>query len=259
MKNYRILLAAFLLYLFPSCEKVINVDLKSAAPKIVIEGIVDNSGKPAKVIISKSVAFSVGNTYPAVTGATVKITDNTNNVFTLTETAPGIYTNAPLLGVVGKTYSLYVLAEGKTYTAISKMQRTVPLDTLIQESISLGTETQKIVDAYYTDPVGFGDNSQIVQTINGKNDKSVHVADDSFSDGSSAPFQIFGSTTKLKAGDVVNVELRFIDKNVYRYFKGIADLQDGNTVPADPTTNISGNPLGYFSAHTTQTKTIVIR
>ncbi len=259
MKKNRIVLAAFTLLVFASCEKVIDVDLKNAIPKIVIEGIIDNSGKPAKVVISKSVAFSIGNVYPAVTGATVKITDNTNNVFVLNETAPGIYTNVALVGVIGKTYLLSVLAEGKNYTASSTIQRTAPLDTLTQETISFGTETQKIVNAFFSDPVGFGDNYQIVQTINGKGDKYVHIADDSFSDGSSAPFQIFGSTTKLKTGDVVNVELRFIDKNVYRYLKGIADLADGDTVPADPVSNISGGVLGYFSAHTTETKTIVIQ
>jgi hypothetical protein len=260
MKNYKIILAAFLLLAMASCEKVINVDLKNAAPRIVIEGTVDNSGKPAKVIISKSIVFSANNTYPAVSGAVVKITDNAGNTFTLNETSAGIYTNALLIGVVGKTYNLSVTVEGKNYTASSTIPRQAAIDTLTIETFATGTagSSQKVVNVIYTDPVGFGDNIQIGQSVNGKPDDAIRVGDDSYSDGSSSPNPVFGGEAKLKSGDVVKIELRFIDKFVYRYMRGLADLQSGNTVPANPDTNISGNPLGYFSAHTTETKTITI-
>jgi Domain of unknown function (DUF4249) len=261
MKNYIIVLAALLAFTLTSCEKVINVDLKNAEPKIVIEGIVDNSGNPAKVIISKSVVFSANNSFPKVSGASVKITDNAGNVFTLNETTPGIYTNALLIGVIGKTYNLSVTVEGKIYTASSTMPRKAALDTLTQETIGSGTagSAEKIVNLWYTDPIGFGDYILVGQSINGKPDDAIRVADDSYSDGSSSPFPVFGGEAELKTGDAVKIELRFIDKFVYRYMRGLADLQEGNTVPANPETNITGNPLGYFSAQTTETKTITIQ
>jgi Domain of unknown function (DUF4249) len=259
MKNYKIIFTALMLLVLSSCEKVINVDLKNAAPRIVIEGIVDNSGRPAKVIISKSVVFSAGNTYPGVSGAIVKITDNTGATFNLAETTTGVYTNATLIGAVGRTYNLSVTVEGKNYTASSTIPRQTPIDTLTQETKSLGGAPEKIVNLIFSDPLGFGDYNQVVISTNAKLDKRTIVFDDSFSDGSATPVQIDNPDKKFKTGDVVKIELRFIDKIVYRYLKGLADLKDGGTIPANPDTNISGNPLGYFSAHTSETKTIIIQ
>jgi hypothetical protein len=258
MKKYKIVIAAVMVIAFASCEKVINVDLKNAEPKIVIEGIVDNSGNPAAVKISKSVSFSAGNTYPAVSGATVKITDGAGNSFTLTEGAAGTYSNALLKGVPGKTYNLSVTAEGKNYTATSIMPQQVPLDTLIQDTVRI-SGTVKVVNAIFSDPPGFGNNYHLVQIINGKRNASIFASDDLYTDGSATPFQLDDGDKKLKTGDVVLVEMQCIDYKVYRYIKGLSDLRDANTVPANPDTNISGNPLGYFSAHTSEKKTIVIR
>jgi Domain of unknown function (DUF4249) len=259
MKNYKIIFGALIALAFSSCEKVINVDLKNAEQKIVIEGIVDNSGKPATVKITKTVNFSSGNTFPALSGATVKITDNTGAVFNLTETTSGNYSNASLIGVIGNTYTLSVLAEGKTYVGISKIPRSAPIDTLEQETVPFGNTQEKVVSVIYTDPVGFGDYCQVIQTPAGKKDKGVHIADDTYTDGGNSPFLIFADDAKLKTGDNVKIELRFIDKNIYRYLKGIEDLQQGNTVPANPDSNISGGCLGFFSAHTSETKTIIIQ
>jgi Domain of unknown function (DUF4249) len=252
---------------FSSCEKVINVDLKNAEPKIVIEGIVDNSGSGAKVKITKSVSFSSTTAAPTVSGATVKISDDAGNNFVLAETTPGVYTNATLLGQIGKTYTLLVVNAGVTYTGKSTIPRQAPIDTIYQESVTIpgsapgsAASIGKIVTLVYTDIVGFGDNVQVVQTINGKLDNTLIIADDQFTDGSDLPFQIFpNANTKLKTGDIVKQELRFIDRNVFRYLNGILEIQGGNTVPANPDSNISGGALGFFSAHTSQTKTIVIQ
>jgi Domain of unknown function (DUF4249) len=260
MKNYKIIVAACFITALCSCEKVINVDLENAEPKIVIEGIVDNSGRPAKVSITKSVVFSAGNnTAPKVTGAVVKITDNAGNTFTLSETTAGVYTNALLIGAIGKTYNLSVLAEGKTYTASSIIPRASTLDTLIQDTVF--TNKKRIaVNAFVKDNVGFGDNIQVVQTVNGILDKTTYVDNDTFLDGSNLPFTLAeNEDLVLKRGDIVKVELRSIDKNVYRYLRGIVDLVGGSTIPANPISNISNGSLGFFSAHVSQTKTIVIQ
>jgi hypothetical protein len=267
MKNINIILGFFCFLGFTSCEKVVNVDLKNAEPKIVIEGIVDNSGRPASVKITKSVTFSTTANAPTVSGATVKIVDNAGNNYTLAETALGIYTNNTLVGQIGKTYTLTVQNAGVTYTGQSTIPRQMPIDTIYQERVTLpsnspgGTaELGKIVSLVYTDIPGFGDNAHVLQTINGKVDNSLIVGDDQFTDAGNTPFQLFPNVnTKLKTGDFVKVELRFIDKTVFRYLIGIQEIQGGNTVPANPDSNLSGGCLGYFSAHTSETKTITIQ
>jgi Domain of unknown function (DUF4249) len=267
MKKINIVVTLFCAVVFTSCEKVVNVDLKNAEPTLVIEGIVDNSGRPASVKISKSISFSTTTAAPTVSGATVKVTDNAGNNYTLLETSPGIYTNNTLIGETGKTYTLTVQNAGVTYTGKSTIPRQAPIDSIYQEVVQLPNTTPggaasngKIVSLIYTDIPGFGDNVQVVQTINGRIDNTLQVADDQFTDGSNLPYQLYpNNNTKLKTGNVVKVELRFIDKTIFKYLSGILEIQGGNTVPANPDSNLSGGCLGYFSAHTSETKTIVIQ
>ncbi len=258
MKQYKLIYFALLVFVFTSCEKVINVDLKNAEPKIVIEGVVDNSGSPAKVVISKTVAFSVNNVYPAVSGAIVKITDNLGNTFNLTESPNGTYSNASLIGVVGRTYTLNVTAEGKSYTATSQMPNIVPLDTLLQDKIIL-TKPVKFATAVFDDPQGFGNYYNFIVTINGKRNKNIFILDDLYQDGGTIENQLIDQDADLKNGDKVQVEMQSVSKITYRYLLGLQDLTGGNTVPANPDSNISNNALGHFSAHTSQKKTITIQ
>ncbi|MCW3093801.1 MAG: hypothetical protein JWP81_4870 [Ferruginibacter sp.] len=264
MKQLAIIISVVSLVIFSSCEKVISIDLENVAARLVIEGIVDDSGNPTKVTIGKSSVFSANNSYPKVSGAAVKIIDDLGNMFLLTEAKTGTYTNASLTGVIGRTYHLIVTLEGKTYTASSTITRKAKIDSLVIDDNAFGSglggsDSKKWIGVSYADPIGFGDNAQVVQTINGRHDRMTHVADDFYSDGGSTQFFITTGKIKLNAGDTVVEELRFVDKGVYRYLSGIQNLADGNTIPENPNSNISGNVLGFFSAHSSQKKQIIIR
>ena len=257
-----LLVSMLLLALFASCEKVVDIDLKNSEPRLVIEGAVDDAGNPAKVTIGKSVPFGQSNTFPKVSGASVTITDNLDNSFVLAETSAGIYTNNTLQAVVGRTYFLSVMHNGKTYTAASTVPRKMAIKALVIDADVVsgppGSDLIKVVGTVYDDLTGFGDHAQVVQTINGNHDRRTHVTDDFYIDGGSLPFYASIGDIKLKKGDVVQHELRFIDKQVYKYLSAIQLINDGNTIPDNPTSNISGGVLGFFSAHTSETKSIVI-
>jgi hypothetical protein len=246
-----------------SCEKVINVDLKDSEPKLVIEGTLDDDGNPATVTISRSAVFSTVGNFPKVSGAVVSIKDNLGNTFSLPETSPGKYSNATLLGVIGRTYNLEVKLNGITYKASSTIPRKMDLDTLvISNGVATGLSSgvaDKVVGIVYEDLQGFGDNAQVVVNVNNVRDRTLYTSDDSFTDGGSSPFFVYNPNKKIKTGDLFKAELRFIDKNVYRYLNAIALLEGGDTVPANPPTNITGGEvLGYFSAHTSETQTLII-
>jgi hypothetical protein len=106
------LATVFLSYvLFASCEKVIEVDLNSNDPQIVVEAeINDDTLLPAVVRLSKSLNYNQDIAYPAVSGAKVTITDNLGNSTTLTETKSGVYTSTGLIGKSGRTYNLSIFA-----------------------------------------------------------------------------------------------------------------------------------------------------
>ena len=79
------------IFMFSGCQKVINVDLNEAAPRIVIEGLITDRSGPYTVKISKSGSYFNQPVLPPVSGAQVIITDNISSTDTLKETEPGIY------------------------------------------------------------------------------------------------------------------------------------------------------------------------
>ena len=49
-----IIISLLSIMLFPGCQKVINVDLNEAAPKIVIEGLINDRRGPYSITITLS-------------------------------------------------------------------------------------------------------------------------------------------------------------------------------------------------------------
>lgn len=241
-----------------SCKKVINVDLNNAAPQIVIEGSVTNSSA-AQVLISKSVKFSDSNTFPTVSGAVVTIADNLNNSYPLAETQPGVYTNSSLTGVPGRTYHLTVNTGGTVYTATSTMPAQVFMDTVLTDEIIFGNKTIKIVQPQYTDPASVANYYWFVETIKQTVNKKIFVWDDNLTNGGISTRPLIEADSTINTGDTVQVEMRCIDKNIYHYVRGLEDLQNNASTPANPDTNISGGALGYFSAHTRQVNKIKMK
>jgi hypothetical protein len=67
----------------------------------------------------------------------------------------------------------------------------------------------------------------------------------------------------IYSGDTVTVEMQCIDKPIFTYWNTLDQQQSqglqGAVAPANPPTNITPATLGYFSAHTTQSETIVVK
>jgi len=253
----RLLIYTFLFTVLIACKKTIDVDLKNASPKIVIEAVVTNSTS-AEVTLSKSVPFSQSNSFPKVSGAVVSITDNGVN-YELIETKPGIYRNSLLIGIPEHTYHLSVKVEGKEYTATSTMPLQVNFDSLQMEKIFWGNESIWVVKPQYTDPAGFGNSYMFIETINGKQFPDFWVWDDNIVNNSVSTIPLIQSDSTIKTGDSVEVEMRCIDKNTFRYFTALQGSQQNATTPANPENKITGGALGYFSAHTTQRKNVKVQ
>ena len=97
-----------------SCQKVINIDLNSVSPTIVIVGNLNDQPGPYTVTLNQTVNFSQPNTFPTVDGAFVTIADNAGTIDTLFETTTlGTYHTKKIMGVPGRTYTLSVTSNGK--------------------------------------------------------------------------------------------------------------------------------------------------
>jgi len=259
IKYLVIILALLGLY---SCQKVINIDLNSASPQTVIEGNISDQQGPYTVKLTQTVNFSATNDFPPISGALVTVGDNAGNSETLTETSPGIYTTSTLQGIPGRTYKLSVTAKGKTYTATSTMASPVNLDTIISKQGGFGGHDISW-SARFLDPAGVTNYYVLFMEINNVMQSDFSSADDNLRDGDSIRMRLpMPDNVKLNPGDSVKVILESVDKNVREYFRLLQQLnnQDGmeSAPPANPTTNLSGGALGYFSAHSDRKKILVI-
>ena len=99
-----------------SCQKTVKLPLNTAPSQWVIQGEVTNAPGPYTVSINQTVAFYADNTFPAVSGASVQISDDQGVTDILTETTAGNYTTHTLQGKPGNTYTLSVKIGGRGFT-----------------------------------------------------------------------------------------------------------------------------------------------
>jgi len=255
-KKYSVIFLSLVMSL-SACKKIIQVDLNNAPSQLVVEGLVTNANT-AQVSLTKSLKFSADNLFPTVSGAVVLITDNLGKTYTLAETTPGNYTNSVLIGVPGRTYNLSITTDGIKYLASSTMPQQVNFDTLLTENFIFFGKQIINIKPKYTDPLGFGNNYQFIETINHTINKRIFVWDDRLNDGGISTRPLIETDSTINSGDTIQVEMRCIDKNIYRYFTALMDFQNNSATPANPDTNISGGCLGYFSAYTSQTKKVKV-
>ncbi|MGV3766345.1 MAG: DUF4249 domain-containing protein [Chitinophagaceae bacterium] len=255
-----------LLFFLTSCEKVINIDTADGSGKIVVEGVITNQSGTCMVLVSSTKQFSESNDFAGISGANVTITETGGATTTLTETAPGVYQAASLAGSSGKTYQLRVESNGQVFTSNSTMPAQVPLDTAFTKEEELFGDTRLLVQAEYKDPAGQKNYYRFIQYVNGIKEKSIFIRDDGFSDGNEVKFVLryFSDDDEddLKAGDNIRIQMQCIDANVHKYWFSLDQSATGDNqsaAPSNPVSNISGGALGYFSAHTLQTREFVVQ
>jgi len=247
-----------------SCQKVITVNLNDVAKKYVIEGNISNEPGICIVRITQTKNFTENNDFPGVSGATVAIADNGNPPVSLTETSPGFYTTDQLNGTPGHQYTMNVVINGESFSASSTMPSSVNLDSIFVEDKMIFGDSTRTVHVNYTDPDEKGNAYRFIQYRNNVQEKDVFAINDDYTNGNAVSTQLrtYDNSTddiKLRSGDSVKVIMECIDTPVYLYWFSI-DAASGSSdsgTPANPVSNITGNALGYFSAHTTQAKTII--
>jgi Domain of unknown function (DUF4249) len=249
--------------IFASCQKVINVQLNDAAKKYVIEANITNVPGQCAVIITQTKNFSDNNNFPGIDGAVVNITDNAGQAIPLSETTQGNYTTQAINGTPGHLYTLSVVIGVELFTASSIMPSPVNLDSITVKNQMVFGDSTRTVNVHYIDPIAKGNAYHFIQYKNGVQEKTVFATNDDFTNGNILSTQLmsYDNSTdddKLRSGDSLKVVMECIDASVYLYWFSIvaASGNSDSATPANPVSNITGGALGYFSAHTTQSKTI---
>lgn len=265
--SLHILLLLLIIFVFPGCQKVINVDLNEAAPRIVIEGTINDRRGPYTVTISKSGSYFNQPVLPPVTGAVAIITDNSGITDTLKEVNSGIYISSKIRGIPGKTYSLKVMSENQEYEGSSTMFSHVNLDSLTlvrsdPQRFDFGGNNQKEIPleihCFFRDPLEKNFYRIKVFRNDSINTQDYRLFDDQYTNGQVTELRV----AHANAGDKYRVELYSLDSKTYGYYRTLEDLIFTNPVfgstPANPDNNLSNGALGYFGAFAVSVKTIII-
>jgi len=245
-------------FLVTSCEKEIDVDLKSVEPKIVIEGLIAKDSI-AKVNITKTKDFYEDNNFLPVFGAVVTISDDAGNSEVLNQNKDGIYISKLIRGKENVTYYLNVKVEGNEYTSVSKMPELVEIEDITMYPIPAFKYAVPMV--HIPDPAGVKNYYRNILYMNRvRMDIGSETTDDKQRDGTviGRILPVFDDdkedSREVVKGDTVLVELQTIDKGTYDFFESLGMMDATQT---NPTTNIEGGALGYFSAYTIDRKQII--
>jgi len=256
-----------LVLLLPGCQKIINVDLNDAAPRIVIEGLITDRPGPYTITISKSGSFFNQPDLPFVSDAVVIITDNVGSTDSLKEITPGVYLASYTVGVPGRSYTLKVISENIEYSGSTTMFSHVEIDSLIlskstSQHFDYGDNSSDEIDAeidcYFSDPPEKNFYRIRVFDNDTMRTDNYRLFDDQYTNE-----QVIGlRVARAKAGHTYRAELYSLDKLTFGFYRTLEDLVHSNPVfgstPANPATNLSNGALGYFGACAVSSRTIFV-
>jgi len=264
----RILIAALssLLLFNYACTEKIDIDLDETYTRLVVEGSISTETKAHEVHLSTTTNYYYNQQPPAVSGATVTITDGTT-IFPLTEdsTRPGYYLTQPdVKGIPGKTYTLNIVLaqpinEKTTYSATSRMEEVGVLDSI--EIRYLDRWEVFEVGCYAWDPPItnfymfniYKNGILMTDSIN-----EVIITDDRFFNGNYTNGVGVGylsendPTENVRTGDTIMMEIAGITEEYYKFVMAV-QIETGykNPLFSGPPANIKGNisngAIGYFA------------
>ena len=255
---FRLILPVLLLAL-TSCEKVLDIDLKDAETRIIIEANLSDQPGTHTVKISRSVGFNAPNDFPKVTGANVTISDNAGNSEVLIETEAGIYQTVNFIGIPGRTYVLRVQADGKEFSSVSVMPQPIPIQSIKVEPFQFDPD-DIVATITYQDPAGVRNYFRAIYQVNDTIADQLNFFSDEFNDGKLVDESFFDNDLQLDPGDSVNIKLQAIDENVFRFLREQSQLGNPQaSAPANPTSTFTNGALGYFSAHAETQASMVVK
>lgn len=261
--KYIVIIIAFIFY---SCEKVVDIGLDTAPPKLVIEASINwengTSGNEQKIKLSTTTSY-FSNTIPAVTDAIVFITNSINQQFDFVQdTEAGIYKCSNFVPVLNENYTLTVVYQGETYTATENLLN-APTVKRVEQTDDGGFLGNEIEVKFVFDDLVNESNYYLLK-INDpyKVIPEYGVLEDRFFQNN----EMFGLyfSEDLKAGDVLKFTLNGVSLSYFNYMNILLNQTgSGNGGPfSTPTSTIRGNvvnqtnfnnfALGYFRISKTE-------
>ncbi|WP_299050736.1 DUF4249 family protein [uncultured Polaribacter sp.] len=270
MKKIYVLLILFLIFL-SSCEKVVDVDLPSIPPKLIVDASFEVFFNENPVTANTTVKLRLSadffeETVPTVTNATVLLTNlSDNSIINFTDdNADGDYEpTISFIPVDDVLYELTIVYENETYKATASKIKSTPITNITQGDKTLFSGTETEVDVNFTDD-GTVDNYYLFDFTN----NLFLPIEDRFFNGSDYNFSYFYDEDELELPATVTIKMSGISREYFTYFRVLVSQSGQNaggpfeTVPSSllgnivNTSNQDNFPLGYFHISETDTFTI---
>ena len=250
-----------------SCEKVIEVDLEEADERLVIEAALRHGEQPFEVLISYTTPYFGDDPVMTVPDARVTLTADNGLNLEVPHAVNGSY-RAIVDAEAGVNYTLTVELDGTEYSATSYLPEPVQLSQVYYAEAPDNAFSDGEYNVYlrYADPGDAENFYRVIHSINGvpqTGGEDLQLLNDNLNNGNEARIPIFGRF--FDPGDVVDIELIHFDEASYDYFNSLADIvgsqqgpTGGTAAPGNPESNWSGNILGYFSAYSLDSMSVVL-
>ena len=274
MKYYlSAILVIIIQFLTISCEDVIDVDLKTAPPKIVIDAAIKwqkgTTGSEQKIrLTTTSPFFDIA--VPVVNGATITVTNvTTNQIFNFIENNnSGNYICNNFVPIIGNSYTLNILVNNQFYTATDTLLATPSIINVEQKKVA-GFEKDEIQIKYFYQDNGLENNFYLLTVKqNTLPIPEISVSDDKFFQGN----QMFGfyNEEDLKPTDILDLSVQGISESYYNFMNKLISISNSNANPfATAPATLKGNiknitlpknyPLGYFSLGEVDTRVYTVQ
>jgi hypothetical protein len=245
------------------CEKVIELELNEAEQRIVVEAVLKDDPGNNYILLSKTSAVYTDQNFDKISGADVRVTDKDGNEFIFPEDPnfPGWYSHPTFSVLPQNDYSLTVVAEGETITSSCHTYAKPTIDSMIYYpspfSPPVDGDTIYMVDYFSVDNPNEVNHYRLRIWINDIEIRDYYyIGNDDFINGIAYNAPFFGADAR--SGDHVFIEINTLDKANYTYLYTMQANESNSTAPANPTSNLEGNAIGYFGAFTTDTMSMVI-
>ena len=267
-----IIFLILILFSFVSCEDVVNVDLETSNPRLVIEASIlwqkGTSGNEQKIKLTTTTDY-YSNVIPVVSGATIFITDSSNTYTFYENPGTGEYFCGNFNPVINATYVLTVIANGETYTATETL-KAVPSIDYAEQDVFNGFGGEEIEVKFFFQDNGAEENYYLAKfTSNFNLLPEYDYFDDEFTQGNQM-FSLY-INEDMKANDELNFTLYGVSERYYNYMSILLNIAGGNggNPFSSPPATVRGNfvnqtnsdnfAFGYFNLSEIDTTTYIIQ
>ena len=264
----KIVLVLFSIFLFFGCEDVIEIDVPSGEPKLIVDAFFEVYYNQSPVTATTIVKLRESTDYfeeqiPIITTATVLLKDLTNNIeiIFLDENLDGNYEpTTPFIPQSNIEYELNIYYNQEVYKGVASKIITSGFTDAFQGENTLFSGEEIEINVTFIDDV----NSENYYLFDFSNNLYLPI-EDRFFNGSIYNFSFFYQKDEIELPSDVSIKMSGVSKNYLTYFRvlsGQSGQSSGGPFQTIPSsllgnivniTNSENFPLGYFHISETDT------